>query len=323
MRDVDGWRASVILPCFNSERTVAAAMESALAQTLEGVEVVAVDDGSTDRTVEILQRYVARDPERVRVIEQPHSNPYAARNRGAREARGCYLAFLDSDDLWEPRKLELQLPLLDQRSQVVLCHTGGRTTGPAGNVLRSFPAQPDYQGHCFKRLLVRNRLATSSVVVPRDLFLEMGGFDEALAARGDWEMWTRIARRGEFTAVDLPLIRYRFHGGRMSRDTDRMRDYHLRVIQKHADLYHDEVPGLDRYLRNARFEAHVAYAQEYLGAGRRGRALAEVARALREKPGAAPAWKVLAKVAAGAHGVPGLRAPRKDPPMGAAPSGSQ
>jgi glycosyltransferase involved in cell wall biosynthesis len=310
---------SVVVPCHDSSGTIRAALDSALAQTFDSFEIVVVDDGSSDRTPEIVGRYEREHPGLVRLVRSDHRGPYAARNLGARVARGAFLAFLDSDDLWEPPKLERQVALMRSRPDVVLCHTGGRTMTADGKPLRTFHPQPDYVGDCFVRLLVRNRLATSSVLMRRAFFLELGGFDETFEARGDWELWTRAARHGELAAIDEPLIRYRLHDGRMSNDTDRMRRSHLLVIEKHRNAYRD-VPHLARYIRESRFRAHMDYGGEYLGAGRTSSARGEALRALLQKPFEAGGWKLLARSVLGKERIARIRAvpPGPEGELGAA-----
>lgn len=286
---------TAIVPCHDSEGTVGQAIDSALAQSLHGVEIIAVDDGSTDGTLGILRKYAQRYPEGFRILRQDHGGPYLARNLAAAHARGRFLAFLDSDDLWEPRKLERQIHEIEARPNSVLCHTGGRVISADGSVIRVFPAAENYCGRCWKELLVMNRLATSSVVVRRSSFEQANGFDETFPARGDWELWTRLARTGELVSIDEPLIRYRLHEGRMSQGTDRMLVSHLRVIDKNARAYRDLVPDLERYIRKSRFAAHLMYGSEYLGAGRSVEARRQALRALRLNPWSLRPWKLLAR----------------------------
>lgn len=301
------WRVSAVVPCYNSSATVEAALESALCQSIADSEIVAVDDGSTDGTATILDRYARRHPDRVQVLGTEHSGPYVARNLAARAARGVYLAFLDSDDFWEPEKLAKQVAVMEANPEVVLCHTGGTVVAADGAPIRVFLPQADYRGYCFPRLLVQNRLATSSVMLRRQLFLELGGFNDAFPARGDWELWTRVAQRGEFAAIDEALFRYRLHDMRMSRDTDRMRHYHFRIIDRHAVVYRGALPELERYIRESRFAAHMAYASEYVESKRLARARWDALQAIRCKPGSVRAWKLLFKALLGPEATGVLR----------------
>jgi glycosyltransferase involved in cell wall biosynthesis len=286
---------SALIPTFNSERTLDEALESVMRQTIGNVEVIVVDDGSSDGTIEVARRFEARHPGRVICLQQNHAGPYVARNLAAQRARGRYVAFLDSDDAWLPDKLARQIRVMEASADVVLCHTGVLVVDASGEVVDTVPIDPRYQGRCFPTLLVVNRLATSSVVMRRDVFQRLGGFDEAFPARGDWELWTRAARCGLLAAVNEPLIRYRMHPRRMSLDTDRMRSYHLAIIEKNARSYGDE-PGLPRLIRHARAEAHLGYASDYLAAGRRREARRDVLIALAHRPVAVAVWKAIARM---------------------------
>jgi len=284
---------SALIPTFNSERTLEEALESVLWQTIGNIEAIVVDDGSSDGTVEIARRFEARHPRRVICLCQNHAGPYVARNVAAQRARGEYLAFLDSDDAWLPDKIARQVQVMKASADIVLCHTGVVVVDAVGNVVDTGSIDPRYRGRCFAALLIRNRLATSSVVMRRDVFETLGGFDEAFPARGDWELWTRAARCGPIAAVDEALVRYRMHSRRMSLDTDRMRSYHLAIVEKNAHSYGDE-PGLPRLIRHARAAAYLGYAWDYLAAGRRREARRDVLLALAHRPVVAAAWKALA-----------------------------
>src|SRR5262245_18061599 len=159
---------SALIPTFNSERTVAEAILSVLRQSIGDVEVILVDDGSTDRTVTIARQFEARHRGRVICLQQDHAGPYVARNIAATRARGKYLAFLDSDDAWLPDKLARQIAVTEASPDVVLCHTAMLIVDAAGEIVDTYPLDPRCQGHCFSSLLVANRLSTSSVLMQRE-----------------------------------------------------------------------------------------------------------------------------------------------------------
>jgi glycosyltransferase involved in cell wall biosynthesis len=297
---------SALMPTFNSERTLGEAIQSVLRQTIGAVEVIVVDDGSTDHTVAVAREFEARHPGRVVCVLQNHAGPYVARNLAARRARGKYLAFLDSDDAWLPDKMARQIAVMEATPDAVLCHTAMVVVDAAGEVVDIFPLDPRYQGHCFLALLVANRLSTSSVVMRRDVFDRLGGFDEAFPARGDWEFWTRAARCGPITAVSEPLVRYRVHPGRMSLDTDRMRSFHFAIIEKNARRYRDE-PHLPGLIRHARAEAYLNYASDYLEAGRRREARRDVVFSLAHRPITMEGWKLLVRTLLPEELVDGIR----------------
>jgi len=204
-------RVSVIIPAYNAERYLGEALDSVMAQTWRDIEVVVVDDGSTDGTQEIVRGYGPP----VRLLEQANAGPAAARNRGVREAEGELVAFLDSDDLWLPEKLALQVPLFDAEGRVALVYCKAERMTGDGTPIPT-PAHPRPTGDVFLALLGRNHCPTSGVVVRRDVFLRFGGFPEDMVWAEDWHLWLRLAREYEFDAVQQVLVRHRVHGSALT-----------------------------------------------------------------------------------------------------------
>jgi GT2 family glycosyltransferase len=210
-------RVSVIVPVFNAELFITETIQSALAQTHPDVEVIVVDDGSTDGTIERLRAF----GERVNIYRQPNCGVAAARNRGASAASGEWLAFLDADDIWLPTKVERQLAC-GRRSMV---YTDRYNIGARGE-LPEIQSQvtPMHDGDLFLPLLLEgNFITASSVLLRRDVFAELGGFFEQLRGTEDWDLWVRIAAAGHsIDVVREPLVQYRFHSRGISRDYARM-----------------------------------------------------------------------------------------------------
>jgi len=212
---------SVIIPTFNRSRLVGEAVASALTQKAVALEVIVVDDGSEDDTAAVLTSFGAA----VRPVFQAHAGVSAARNTGIRMARGEWLAFLDSDDLWLPQKLQKQLDFFMTHPRFKICQTeetwlrSGRRLNP-----RHYHRKP--QGYCFPRLLERCLVSPSAVVIHRSLFEEVGLFDESLPACEDYDLWLRIGCRHPIGLVEEPLTVKR--GG-------------------HPDQLSSTVPALDRY----------------------------------------------------------------------------
>jgi glycosyltransferase involved in cell wall biosynthesis len=213
---------SVIMPAYNAERTLPDALDSALRQTYERLEVVVVDDGSTDGTRQILREYADRDP-RVTYRCQDHAGPASARNRGIRAARGEYVAFLDADDLWLKDKLALQMGKARRQSgSVVLTGVQRFMVETGRQVTLSSTSPPDYRS---KRNYVETLLGLTNfqmavfntALVPRACLDEVGIFDESLPVAEDWDLWLRLAGRFPFANVDKPLLLYRKHAGSLTR----------------------------------------------------------------------------------------------------------
>jgi glycosyltransferase involved in cell wall biosynthesis len=192
---------SVIIPTYNRAALVAEAVASVKAQTFRDLEILVADDGSTDNTAEVLATW-----EDVRVLRQPQRQGVAAaRNRGVAAARGEWLAFLDSDDLWLPDKLARQIAYLEDRTGLLLCQTdetwvrhGVRVNKPASH--------RKVAGRIFLPSLERCLVSPSAVILHQKLLADHGGFDENLPAAEDYDLWLRLTWRFEVGLVEAPLV---------------------------------------------------------------------------------------------------------------------
>jgi glycosyltransferase involved in cell wall biosynthesis len=190
-------KISVVIPAYNSAHFLPRCLESVLAQTLKPVEVIVVDDGSTDNTAEVAVELGAT------VLRCRNGGPGAARNAGIQAATGEWIALLDADDLWVPEKLERQALCI--RPETVLAYTGIQAFDDNG-VLGEYPAIEVTSTR--KMLRYRNPFATSSVLMRRKAALADGGFREDIQSCEDWELWVRLERAGDFEAVADPLTHY-------------------------------------------------------------------------------------------------------------------
>ncbi len=226
---------SVVLPFYDDRETVGAAVKSVLGQAWSDLELIAVDDGSPDGSVEIVAE-LARCDDRVKLVRQANGGAAAARNAGLRAAGGRYCAFHDADDLWFPGKLERQLPLLGTRTLVfsdAWVEEGERRFPWSTMVHRSGGAYP--HGDVYDELVSANFIPISSVVLPTPLVHEVGGFNESLRVLADWDLWLRLAAAGvSFDYVSEPLVLYRVRPGSLSSDKVSMRAEELRVFALHA-----------------------------------------------------------------------------------------
>jgi glycosyltransferase involved in cell wall biosynthesis len=206
---------SVVIPAFNAEGLIAAALDSVRAQTFTDYEIVVVDDGSSDGTLRALEPYA----QAITVERQPNRGVALARNRGVEVGRGRFVAFLDADDLWLPEKLTVQMALLAQNPDCrAACSSFVEVDAdlrPLGTVRWQNPKE----SLLTSLLLHGNVVGTpSTVIVERSLLLEVGGFAATLSQCADWDLWIRLARRTRLEGVDEPLVWYRRHGAAMSRD---------------------------------------------------------------------------------------------------------
>lgn len=246
---------SVVMPAFNAGRYIRPAIDSALAQTFADLEILVVDDGSTDDTAAIVARAVAKDP-RVRLLRQPNGGVSVARNAALRVARGKYIALLDSDDVWHTGFLEAQIALLESRPDIAIVTANAFLLGGPrdGQPARPFP---DPRPHPTAAEMIGDETAVFIMSVFRRAVGEtIGGFDETKATNEDYDFWLRAAHAGfRFLRNDTPLGQYRSHSDSLSANEVRMQRGILVVLREHRPRIADrpeESAVLERQI--ARFE---------------------------------------------------------------------
>jgi glycosyltransferase involved in cell wall biosynthesis len=200
-----------------------------LAQNYPRLEIVVVDDGSTDELIDALQAYRGR----IKLLTQPHCGPSAARNYGIKETEAELIALLDADDRWHPEKISRQIAALASRPDCCLVYTARRLIDPTGLRVREgttwYPLPPEpVQGECLVELVRANRLMSSSVLCRRAA-LGTAWFDERLAACEDWDLWLRLAERHRIAYLDEPLTDIRVHDRNMSLAEGQMQESSLEV----------------------------------------------------------------------------------------------
>lgn len=209
-------RVSVIVPAYNCEQTIQAAIESALAQDMPPHEVIVVDDGSSDRT-----RETVRGIREVRLIEQENAGPAAARNAGIEASTGDWLAFLDADDVWLRHKLRLQFEALAETPEIGMCSCDWvRAAALAPDDLRL--GDIPVRRVSWREILRLNRFQTSTAVVRRDVAHKVGGFRPAIDGTEDWDFWLRCSRHTEDLHLEAPLVVYRDVGTSYSKNSLRV-----------------------------------------------------------------------------------------------------
>jgi glycosyltransferase involved in cell wall biosynthesis len=233
---------SVIMPAFNAEMTVGSAVRSVLAQTRTDFELLVVDDGSTDKTVEEVRKELSDS--RIRLLSQEHRGAAAARNRAISEARGTFISMLDSDDLWQPNYLKVMGDVLAGNPQAALAYTDAwvfdqvkrRFQRATALAELSVPSTLLAQPLALLSRLLQNNFVYTSVTVKHEVILQVGPFNTDLPAASDYEMWLRIAARGH-TFVRAPgrLAIYRNRPGSLSSNPRRLaagiRDAYLTVAE--------------------------------------------------------------------------------------------
>lgn len=226
---------SVVIPAYNYAQFLPESVGSVISQSHHALEVIIVDDGSTDSTPAVCAAFT--DP-RVRTVAQPNAGLSAARNTGIREARHGFIAFLDADDAWER---DFLARVLARFSELTPRHgavaTAAARMDSAGKYVPgarfTFGRSGELTVHDF---CLRNRPLSSNIVVRREVFRECGDFDTTLRSSEDRDMWIRLTSRGwRFEFVDEPLARIRRHADNMSRNAPRMKLNSRRVLAKARD----------------------------------------------------------------------------------------
>jgi glycosyltransferase involved in cell wall biosynthesis len=227
---------SAIIPAYNCEKYIEEAIESVLGQTFRDVEVIVIDDGSTDRTPDRVRQYA----DNVVYIRQENAGPGAARNRGLGMAMGSLVAFLDADDVWLPLKLERQVEAATSHSEYgifvadVLTFRGDKVLSRSRRTDMSLRS-----GRILDDLMFRNTITPSAAMVRRECFDDVGMFPQGIKWGEDWIMWVRIAAKYPVYFMDEVLVRYRVHAESASR-SDTEAQFHC--VLRNWDLLVDTVP---------------------------------------------------------------------------------
>ncbi len=312
---------SVVIPTFNRRHCLSRAIDSVLRQSHANVEVVVVDDGSSDGTAESIRRDYP-DEVRVRYLCQENRGVSSARNHGLREARGAYLAFLDSDDIWKPWKLELQLASLRRFPEAGMVWTDMEAIDPDGalkysrylrkmySAWRCFSMEDLFSGSCLvgevshrpppemhseklycgdlsSAMIMGNMVHTSTVVMKRDRLERVGVFDEELETGEDYPFHLRTCREGPVNFVDVSSIQYSIGlPDRLTRPelSVCMARNFLRTIQPIIQNERESIRLPDHMIRLVLAEAYSWLGEKELDGGDNRAAARDLLRSLRNKP---------------------------------------
>ena len=219
---------SVIIPTYNRKNLLKRALHSVSSQTFVPHEIIVVDDGSSDGTKDwVLERFPY-----VRYIYQDNSGVSSARNAGIKEAKGSWIAFLDSDDEWMSNKLEQQKRVINSFQEAWLCHTD-EIWIRNGVRVNQMKKHQKYGGDVFENCLDICRISPSSVLIKKEVFEMVGLFDESLKVCEDYDLWLRITSVLPVIFLDEPLItKYGGHSDQLSRVDSGIEKYRIRSLEK-------------------------------------------------------------------------------------------
>ena len=268
---------SVIIPNYNYASYVREAIDSVLAQDYPSVEVIVVDDGSSDDSRAVIESY----GDKVRAIFQQNQGVCATRNNGVKVSRGEFVAFLDADDAWMPSKISRQMERF-ANPDVGLVHVGVSHIDGAGKVIRE--DVEGKEGRVASDLLLLKPVILgggSGVVIRRHIFDAVGGFDTRLSTSADWELYYRIATRCEVAFVPEALVRYRVHGSNMHNNIAAM-EHDVRIGFEKA--FADGSPDVQAIKREAIGSFHTMLAGSYFHQAEYGKFLSHAIASVWNKP---------------------------------------
>lgn len=285
---------SVIIPSYNCEAYIAETIDSVLHQSYRDFELIVVDDGSTDRTREIVASY----GDAVRLVPQANARVSAARNRGIEEARGAFICLLDHDDYWFPSKLERQLQEFDAYPEAGVVFSAfllwrpekdGQFPDPVSFYVDAFPdgIDPDFSGWIYHQFLLDCWMLTSTAMFRAEVFRRCGNFDNSLPFSEDWDLWLRISQEFPMIQLSRPTTLYRQHPGQENRRVREV-DYRTRLLLKSKEAWglcsKDGRCLTLRQFRTQIAEYHAAFGLHHLRAGNRRQALRSLGKAWRTDP---------------------------------------
>ncbi|MEA5593800.1 glycosyltransferase family A protein [Rivularia sp. UHCC 0363] len=239
---------SIVIPAYNAERTIIKTIESVLEQTFQDFEIIVINDGSKDKTVEIVESI---KDERINIFSSQNRGLPTARNRGISHSTGEFIAFLDADDLWTKNKLEMQLNALKQSPEAGLAYswTCFMDVDERGEAISFLPSpQYSFTGDVYQQLLIGDFIHSGSNTLIRSQAIQVvGEFEPTLKSCEDWDYWLRIAARFNFVVVPKYQILYRRTPGAMSSKVEVMKEASLIAIEKAYNAAPKQLQYLKKY----------------------------------------------------------------------------
>tara|TARA_A100001035_G_scaffold19330_2_gene13130 strand:- start:20 stop:847 length:828 start_codon:yes stop_codon:yes gene_type:complete len=221
-------KISVIIPTYNRKKTLARAIQSVINQSLSPFEILIVDDGSNDGTEE----WVKDNFQNIKYIYQNNHGVSSARNIGIENAYGDWVAFLDSDDEWLPNKLYEQVKAIDSNPEIKFFHTN-EIWIRNGIRVNQMKKHKKYGGYIFEKCLDICRISPSSALIQKEVFDNIGIFDESLRVCEDYDLWLRITSKYPVVFLDVPLIyKYGGHADQLSKVNDGIESYRIQSLEK-------------------------------------------------------------------------------------------
>jgi glycosyltransferase involved in cell wall biosynthesis len=221
---------SIIMPAFNAEKFISESIISVIKQTYTNWELLIINDGSIDKTSEIISKF---SDHRIILFEQKNAGVANARNIGIQNSKGCYIAFLDSDDTWLEDKLKIQTEFMILNSNIGFTYTNYFSFYD-NKLIKNKQLHPFKIDKFNEKLLVFNFIASLTVMVKSNLIKELEGFDNKLHGPEDWDLWIRISQKTESFYIDKKLAIYREHNQGISKNKSIQLKEEFKVLKKHV-----------------------------------------------------------------------------------------
>ena len=229
-------KVSVIIPTYNRAEYLPEAIDSVLNQAYQDFEIIVIDDGSTDNTREALLPYM----EKIRYMYQENKGISAARNAGIKISNGEYIAFLDSDDIWFPEKLEMQVDLLQNKLDTGVVFSDTYSFDNFGKKSPNYFSNiKPHSGNMFIHLFMENFIPNITVVARKSCFDIVGLFNEDLTYSEDYDMWLRTSKHFNFGFIDKVLAKYRIHENKQTQTVGEINQYlnRIKVLESAINNY--------------------------------------------------------------------------------------
>lgn len=271
---------SVIIPNYNYERYLREAIDSALGQTYPNIEIIVVDDGSTDDSRQIIESY-GRE---IRAVFQQNQGVSAARNSGVVQSKGEFVAFLDADDIWLPEKIESQVARFEQDRDLGLVHVW--IVDVDADTCEIEPHLDGKEGWVAEALLLGEPViygGGSGFLVRRTVLDDVGVFDTNLSTSADWDIFVRIAIKYRFGIVNRILLKYRIHDSNMHQNVERME---REILIGYEKAFNSGNVSIDGIRRKSYGNLHKTLAGSYFYLGNYGKFVSHVLKSILLTPGA-------------------------------------
>lgn len=246
---------SVLLPVYNAGKFLPETLNSLIVQSHADFEVIAVNDGSTDNSLEILQKYAAFD-DRIKIVDQKNAGLVATLNRAAKIASGEYLARIDADDIATPKRFERQVVELIDNPACILVASSFDVIDEEGEFMYH-DAVPTRQSDIKTAMLYRNPIAHGSVMIRKDAFERSGGYSSECGPTEDYELWTRLLDMGDIHILPNSLFRWRMNSsGITSTQSDTMKRHMDKNLEMFWQKYDFKLTSRSKVVKNARYYIH-------------------------------------------------------------------